>query len=204
MINTFLASRSSERSPQLLMPVLLAFKERGGFQVLNKMIEAFMRQISGDNTADADDSTKAKVASFGMKKVLDLYVIIVNGKHICDSTAQFNIPPRAERPPRDSTFASNLVVELRLLILPVINALWQSDLIESVSDQTLVSVVEILNLVSSGDQEPPTGQRVEEVSRHSLYTSLFLYKLTYHLPSHLPPFSKPSKRRTTGRMRGMT
>lgn len=186
------------------MPVLLAFKERGGFLVLNKMIEAFMRQISGDNAAGADDSTKAKVASFGMKKILDLYVIIANGKHICDSTGQFNLPPRAERPPRDSTFASNLVVELRLLILPVVNALWQSDLIENVSDQTLVSVVEILNLISSGDQEPPTTQRVEEVSRPSLLISLFFASTNLLSPSHLPPFSMPSKRCMTGRMRDMT
>lgn len=153
-------SRPSERSPQLLMPVLLAFKERGGFTVLNTMLRSFMRQIGVDNAAGSSDSTKAKVASFGMRKILDLYVLVVNGKYVSDSTGQFNLPPRAERPPRDSTFANSLVVELRLLVLPVIDELWQSDLVENVSDQTIVSVVDILNLISSADQEPQNGQRV--------------------------------------------
>lgn len=157
-------SRPSERSPQLLMPVLLAFKERGGFAVLNTMLRNFMRQIGADNAAGSNDSTKTKVASFGMRKILDLYVLVVNGKYVCDSTSQFNLPPRGERPPRDSTFANNLVVELRLLVLPVIYELWQSDLIENVSDQTIVSVVDILNLISSADQEPQNGHRVERSS----------------------------------------
>lgn len=162
--DTSLASRPSERSPQLLMPVLLAFKERGGFTVLNTMLRNFMRQVGVDNAAGANDSTKAKVASFGMRKILDLYVLVVNGKYVCDSTSQFNLPPRAERPPRDSTFANSLVVELRLLVLPVISELWQSDLIEKIPDQTVVSVVDILNLVSAADQEPQNGQRVEKSS----------------------------------------
>lgn len=162
--NISLASRPAERSPQLLMPVLLAFKERGGFAVLNSMLRSFMRQVGVDNAAGAIDSTRAKVASFGMRKILDLYVLIVNGKYVCDSTGQFNLPPRSERPPRDSTFANNLVVELRLLVLPVINELWQSDLIESISDPTVVSIIDILNNVSAADQEPQAGQRVDKSS----------------------------------------
>ena len=113
-------------------------------------------QISSEKGAGTEDSTKSKVAAFGMKKILDLYVLVANWKYITDSTSQFTLLPRSDRHTRDSSaLASQLVVDLRLAVLPVLEELWQSDLIEEISDQTLVIVVDILNLVSAGDCEPP-------------------------------------------------
>lgn len=145
------------------MPVLLAFKERDGFGVLNTMFRAFIRQINTDNADGSEDSTKSKVASFGMKKILDLYVLIANGRHVTESANQYNLQLRADRV-RDSPFTQQLVVELRLLVLPVIDELWQSELVETVSDQTLVLIVEILNLVSTAEFEP-SPRNADKVSR---------------------------------------
>ena len=156
-------SRASERSSvQLVMPVLLAFKERGGFDVLNSMFRAFIRQISTAGADGGEDSTKAKVASFGVKKILDLYVLIVNGKYITDSASQYNLQVRTDRV-RDTPLTQQLVVELRLLVLPVIDELWQSDLVETISDQTLILVVDILNLISTAEYETPPSSRGEKV-----------------------------------------
>lgn len=135
------------------MPVLLAFKERNGLVVLNNMLRVFATAVKSSDAATADESSKVKVAAFGLKKILDLYFILVNGKYIADTHTHFNLQRQTDRSLVVPNILSQIVVEFRAAILPVIMELWDSNFMERVPDQTVKRLVDILKMVSLGENE---------------------------------------------------
>lgn len=119
----------------------------------------------------------ARLAVIGMKKILDLYTMVVNGKIIVESVNQVNILPRnASTSERrvDSLVAPNLVVELRMAILPVMRELWDSPLAEKGSAHILAKIISILKLISAGDTEANAYKRSEKVCCN-LLLSFYVY-----------------------------
>ncbi|KAL7799741.1 hypothetical protein V8C37DRAFT_89902 [Trichoderma ceciliae] len=148
------SSRQSDRSNvQIIVPVLLAFKERNGLVVLNSMLRVFANAVKSSGVATADESSKVKVAAFGLKKILDLYFILVNGKYIADTHTYFNLQRQTDRSQVVPNIHSQIVVEFRAAILPVIMELWDSNFVEQVPDQTVKRLVDILKMVSMGENE---------------------------------------------------
>lgn len=135
------------------MPVLLAFKERNGLVVLNSMLRVFANAVKSSSAATADESSKVKVAAFGLKKILDLYYILVNGKYISETHTHFNLQRQTDRSQVVPNIHSQIVVEFRAAILPVIMELWDSNFMERVPDQTVKRLVDILKMVSLGEHE---------------------------------------------------
>jgi E3 ubiquitin-protein ligase HUWE1 len=135
------------------MPVLLAFKERDGIVVLNDMLRVFADTVKSSTAATAEDSSKVKVAAFGLKKILDLYFILVNGKHIGDTHTYYNLQRQTDRSQFVQNIHSQITVEFRALILPVIMELWDSTFVERVPDQTVKRLVDILKIVALGEGE---------------------------------------------------
>ncbi|PTB39912.1 hypothetical protein M441DRAFT_27812 [Trichoderma asperellum CBS 433.97] len=151
------SSRQNDRSNvQIIMPVLLAFKERNGLAVLNSMLRVFANAVKSSDAATADESSKVKVAAFGLKKILDLYFILVNGKYIADTHTHFNLQRQTDRSLVVPNILSQIVVEFRAAILPVIMELWDSNFVERVPDQTVKRLVDILKMVSLGENELQT------------------------------------------------
>ncbi|RFU78018.1 e3 ubiquitin- ligase huwe1 [Trichoderma arundinaceum] len=147
-------SRQTDRSNvQIIMPVLLAFKERNGLVVLNSMLRVFASAVKSSGAATADESSKVKVAAFGLKKILDLYFILVNGKYIAETHTYFNLQRQTDRSQVVPNIHSQIVVEFRAAILPVIMELWDSNFVERVPDQTVKRLVDILKMVSLGENE---------------------------------------------------
>lgn len=146
-------TRQSDRTTvQIILPVLIAFKEQGGIEALNTMVQQFADDICKD-PADSDEESKGKLAAIGMKKILDLYALVVHGRNIVDSMGQINLYPRsADRRP-DVQIGPQLVVELRMAILPVVSKLWESPLVEKSSAQVLNKIVDILKTIAGADQE---------------------------------------------------
>ncbi|KAH6900081.1 hypothetical protein B0T10DRAFT_14649 [Thelonectria olida] len=154
------SSRSSDRSNvQIVMPVLLAFKEEGGMDVLNSMLNVFSSAVRDDKGPASNKSSKSKVASFGLKKILELYLYLVNGKHISEATGHFSLQPRSAERSHSSQLSQQLVVEFRAAILPGITALWDSNLVEMVPHQTVIRLLEILEVIAEGDHEPSSASR---------------------------------------------
>jgi E3 ubiquitin-protein ligase HUWE1 len=156
-----LASRQHERANiQIIMPALLAFMENGGIDTLNSMLRIFSDEVCKGDAEGVENSTSAKVALFGLKKILDLYVVIVSGKNLSESISQFALLPRIppDRRVPDVPITNQVVVELRMAILPVIRELWDSALIERAPDPTLNRIIVILKTISAGDHEPSTYQ----------------------------------------------
>ncbi|QUC16386.1 uncharacterized protein UV8b_00627 [Ustilaginoidea virens] len=147
--------RQSDRSTvHIIMPVLLAFKEQGGLEVLNTMLRVFASSVELDADNGSDESSRAKVAAYGLKKVLDLQYVLVNGKFLSETSNLFNIQRQADRSQNSLNVYQQIVVEFRAGILPAIMELWTSSFIEKVSDATIKRLLEILKSVCAADHEP--------------------------------------------------
>ncbi|KAG6010261.1 hypothetical protein E4U21_007310 [Claviceps maximensis] len=146
-------TRQSDRSNvQIIMPVLLAFKDQGGLNVLNKMLKVFASLAKSNADNSADQSSKVKVAAFGLKKVLDLYHVLVNGKYLSDSCGHFSLQRHGDRSIGGNIF-HQIVVEFRLAILPAIMELWNSAFIEKVADPTVKRLLDIIKIFFGADHE---------------------------------------------------
>ncbi|KAF6829938.1 E3 ubiquitin-protein ligase huwe1 [Colletotrichum plurivorum] len=156
------SSRSSgdRSSVQIVVPVLVAFLEQGGFDVLATMVRRFSTEISKETgDSDAGTTASARVASFGLGKIFEFFATLVNGKNIADSAAQFGLVPRsAERRP-DAPIPHQIVVEVRMAVLPVIRQTWESTLIEKLRPETVAKVIEILRIISTGEHETSSRDR---------------------------------------------
>ncbi|KAG8423267.1 E3 ubiquitin-protein ligase tom1, variant 2 [Metarhizium acridum] len=147
--------RQSDRSNvQIIMPVLLAFKEQGGLDVLYYMLRILASSVKAGPDSNTDETSKVKVAAFGLKKVLDLYYILVNGKYLSESSNHFNLHRQADRSQNIPNVAQQIVVEFRAAILPAIMELWTSNFIEKVPDATVKRLLDILKIVCAAEHEP--------------------------------------------------
>ncbi|KAJ4016602.1 E3 ubiquitin-protein ligase tom1 [Fusarium irregulare] len=144
--------RPSDRSAvQIILPVLLAFKEEGGMDVLSSMLRIFAEAVRKGPDAATDEAPKSKVAAFGLKKVLELVLVLVNGKSLSDAQNAFGLQPRsADRSPQ---MYQQLVVEFRAAVLPGITRLWDSDFVEKVPHQTVTRLIDILKLIGAAEHE---------------------------------------------------
>lgn len=142
--------RAPERATgtSVIIPVLLAFMDRGGIESLNGLLDQFQAQICKGST-DSEDLNKAKLSEIALKKILDIYASLVNGKTILDCVHQTTF--RNERRP---DFAPQLVVELRASLLPVVRKIWDSQLMERCSSDVAQRVVDILKSIALSDSEP--------------------------------------------------
>ncbi|KYK61208.1 TOM1 protein [Drechmeria coniospora] len=170
LIDTSSSLRQSDRSSiHIIMPVLLAFKEQGGLEVINSMLKAFAAAVRQGSEKAAEDSSKAKVAAFGLKKVLDLLYVLVNGKNISDAGNFFNIQPRQVDRAHSAIAFQQIVVEFRSAVLPGIMELWDSNFIDNVPDATVKRLLDILKLISASDHE------LQQISTTTAPFDLFKY-----------------------------
>ncbi|KAI1780439.1 hypothetical protein F4818DRAFT_435645 [Hypoxylon cercidicola] len=160
LVNRQAETRSDRQSTQIVVPVLIAFKKYRGLELLNTMLRTFKHEICKENK-DGDDSNMSRLAVIGMRKILDLYTLITNGKIITDSLSQINILRSSDRR-ADSQVMPNLVVELRMAVLPVMRELWDSPLAEKGSGHLLAKIITILKSISLGDSESNAYKRSDK------------------------------------------
>lgn len=155
-------TRQTERSSvQLILPVLVAFKEHGGIELLNAMLCRFADEIC-KSSPEADDAHKVRLATVGMKKILEIYHLILNGRNVCESLGQINMVPRSSDRNRD--YGHQIVVELRLAILSTARKLWESDLAEKAPTPVLSRVIDILKTIAAADQESNAWRKSDKTS----------------------------------------
>ncbi|KAI1461171.1 hypothetical protein F4805DRAFT_315846 [Annulohypoxylon moriforme] len=162
LVNRTIENRQSPT--QIIAPVLIAFKKHGGLELLNAMLRTFKHEICKEHK-DTEDFALSRLAVIGMKKILDLYTMAVNGKIITESMSQINILPRnvsSTDRRADAQVAPNLVVELRMSILPVMRELWDSPLVEKGSAHILAKIISILKFISFADSESNAYRRTDK------------------------------------------
>lgn len=140
---------------QIILPVLLAFKEEGGLEVLNTILKTFVDNVCKTGNNVPNDSSKPRVAAFGLKKILDLYLVLANGKYISETSSHFNLQRHAaDRTQSVSNIAQQIVAEFRAAILPALMDLWNPTFIEKAAGPTVRRLLDILKIISIGDHEP--------------------------------------------------
>ncbi|KAK1832134.1 E3 ubiquitin protein ligase [Podospora conica] len=150
----------------LIAPVLAAFKEHGGFEVLNAMLQKFADVVCKAGS-EGEEANKAKMAAVSMKKILEIYSVVVNGKNVVDSVQQTALA-RQESPGKE--YGHLLVVELRMIILPVIRKLWESeDLIAKSSTEVLGKIIDILKAIAGADNEAHAPQRSDNTKFQQIF-----------------------------------
>ncbi|KAK3315071.1 hypothetical protein B0H66DRAFT_481141 [Apodospora peruviana] len=161
-------SRQSDRAaPQLITPVLIAFKEHGGIDTLNLLLKRFVKEIVDASEASDGDQSKAKLAVIAMKKILEIYWLIVNGKNVHDSLGQFYLAPRSTE--RSKEYGHQLIVELRMSTLPVVREIWESAVVSNVSTEVLSRIIDILKTIMTADQETNAYRKSDKTPPPSLF-----------------------------------
>lgn len=156
MIDHPTGRQADRTNVQILLPVLLAFKEQGGLDLLNTMVTKFMAAIRDGNNGNTEESSKPKVAAFGLKKVLDLYMILANGKYITEISNQYGLQKHSERPLTVPNIYQQIVVEIRVAMMPMIMELWTSEFVDHVPAPTAKRLLDLLRLVYTANHEPAT------------------------------------------------
>ncbi|KAM0809593.1 hypothetical protein AB5N19_09937 [Seiridium cardinale] len=145
--------RAERNGHQASAAVLVAFMQKGGFERLNSILRIFSSEID-TQLANGDESALGKLATIGVKKILKLYALVANGKTITDAVGQTAFLNRNMGRSAENQVAPCLVVELRMTILPVIQELWKSPLIEKDSkdsEEIVTKVIDILKSISGAD-----------------------------------------------------
>ncbi|KAK8108033.1 uncharacterized protein PG998_010046 [Apiospora kogelbergensis] len=153
LLDRKLEGRHSDRQGvQIIAPILVAFKQQGGLEKLNRMLQICSDEICADRPEGADDEP-SRQALVVMKKILEIYAVIVNDKVVNESLSHYSFFARSGDRRVETPVSSNLLVELRLTILPVVRGLWESNLAEKVSSPILAKIIDTLKLISRGDSE---------------------------------------------------
>ncbi|KAH8678184.1 hypothetical protein BX600DRAFT_377016 [Xylariales sp. PMI_506] len=148
-------------APHIIASVLVAFKQKGGFDKLNSMLRIFADEICKDH-GEGEDSAAPRLAVIAMKKILELYAVMVNGKIVSESAMQAAFTSRSGNRTAETQIGQNLVVELRMAIFPVMQELWKSPVMDKVSDPIVNKIVEILKSISTADYENQAYRRSDK------------------------------------------
>jgi E3 ubiquitin-protein ligase HUWE1 len=152
---------------------LQAFKDRGGFDTINKILESFTSEIratglpsdSTQHDKNSDVAIRFEVAVIGTKDILSLYREITNGKYVVEATQSQAMSNRAERGDRSrsSSFNPNqFLVELRMAVLPTVRQLWESDLIEKAPSEISEKLIEVIRTIANADLESGALKRSDK------------------------------------------
>ena len=153
-------------SVQLILPVLVALKDHGGLTVLNTMLQKFADEVCS-GASEGEDAHKLRLATVGMKKILEIYHVIVNGKNVYESLSQTSLFPRPTARSRD--MGHQLILELRLSVLPTTRKLWESDFAEKAPTPALSRVIDIIKTIATADQETNVWRKTDKAGPVSLF-----------------------------------
>lgn len=157
-------TRHSERpdgtpTSYVVITVLLAFKQHGGFDTLNTLLRSFA-DIILRGSQERSNMTTLYFAATGMRTILDLYAVVMNPRNLLDSTNQVSvfrgIPRQFLYPTSDQ-----LAIEIWYSVFPVISELWQSPVLEKISTTVLSRLVEILKTITVSNSSVSTYTRTD-------------------------------------------
>nr|POE65976.1 e3 ubiquitin-protein ligase tom1-like [Quercus suber] len=155
---------SYPHSKEALTIVLNKFYQKNGFQKINEFLDNFSGML-GDNKGDEEDAgIRERIAKDGICVILDFYNHIVRSKSITEAM-QSNVISVRDHRLADYFMPGQFVVEVRNAILPAITKIWESDAIESIGEQQVRQIIEILRIVLKGEGEDRAIKRIEDARR---------------------------------------
>jgi E3 ubiquitin-protein ligase HUWE1 len=151
--------------------VLQAFKDRGGFDTVNHILEVFTSEICSNPLSQSekhDESTeeflRLDMATTGTGDILKLYSSMVSGKNVTEALQTMTLSNRSERDRTrvDHFSAPQFLVELRMAVLPTVRRLWGSDLIEKGSSAISKELIEVIRTIAAADFEANAIKRSDK------------------------------------------
>ncbi|KAI9760741.1 MAG: GTPase-activating protein [Chaenotheca gracillima] len=150
--------------------ILQAFKNKGGFDVLKRVLLDFFEEIKAqDPKQDKDSKSLEEKTSFncaqdGMKMILTFYSQVVLARNILDASQTAAITSRErDRDKPDYFLPSQFVVELRMTVLPVAQILWDSDALDSASSTIVKKLIDVLRISLEADNESGAFRRTDRI-----------------------------------------
>nr|POE96489.1 e3 ubiquitin-protein ligase tom1-like [Quercus suber] len=156
---------SYPNSKEALTLVLSKFYQKNGFQKMNEFLDKFSGMLEDKIEDDETLNVRQRIAKDGICVILEFYGHVVRSKSITEAMQSNVISVRDHRQP-DYFMPGQFVVEVRNAILPAITKIWESDAIESVGEQQVRQIIEILRVIIKGEGEDRAIKRSDEANRH--------------------------------------
>ncbi|KAK6528468.1 hypothetical protein TWF281_009709 [Arthrobotrys megalospora] len=153
---------------QVICIILITFKQNDGLKTVADILETFWKDVQeiAVDTSDAGQRNRLAHCFGGIKVILSLFSQLVNSKALLESPQTTHLHSRERDRERPDYFnAHQFLVELRYLILPVVENMWNSPSIEKVFPTIVKAVVEILGTVLKAEAESGAFQRRDK-GRH--------------------------------------
>ena len=153
---------------QVLTLLLQAFKNGGGLEAIREVLNILYEDVKFLSSKDGDMSEEEQVRAFSanaaIKMILAFYAQITMAKSIIESTQTHAITSN-ERDRGSPTFfsAPQFLVELRMIVLPVVRSIWESDFVDKAQELTIKHLIDILRIILAGAEEQGAFRRGDEL-----------------------------------------
>lgn len=153
---------------QVLTLLLQAFKNGGGLEAIREVLNTLYEDVKFLSSKDGDMSEEEQVRAFSanaaIKMILAFYAQITMAKSIIES-AQTHAITSNERDRGSPTFfsAPQFLVELRMIVLPVVRSIWDSDFVDKAQELTIKRLIDILRTILEGAEEQGAFRRGDEL-----------------------------------------
>ena len=153
---------------QVLTLLLQAFKNGGGLEAIRELLNTLYEDVKSLSSRDRDMSEEEQVRAFSanaaIKMILAFYAQITMAKSITES-AQTHAITSNERDRGSPTFfsAPQFLVELRMIVLPVVRSIWDSDFVDKAQEPIIKRLIDILRTILEGGEEQGAFRRGDEL-----------------------------------------
>ncbi|KAI9885251.1 MAG: hypothetical protein M1823_002956 [Watsoniomyces obsoletus] len=159
------------QSPQCLTLVLQSFKNRGGFDAITRLLEYFVQEAHNlppeppKTPGQIDPLKRPKIVS-GIEAILTFFVQVVTPKIILEASQTVAMTSRERSRDKPDFFSPNqFLVELKMAVLPPVQALWDSTFIERASTPSVRKMVDVLCTVLDNTYDNGAFRRSDSVPR---------------------------------------
>ncbi len=153
---------------QVLTLLLQAFKNGGGLEAIREVLNTLYEDVKSISSRDKDMSGEEQVRAFSanaaIKIILAFYAQITMAKSIIESSQTHAITSN-ERDRGSPTFfsAPQFLVELRMIVLPVVKSIWDSDFVDEAQEPIIKRLIDILRTILEGGEEQGAFRRGDEI-----------------------------------------
>lgn len=156
-------------SPNYLTSVLVSFNKNNGLKVLKDICDVFLGDIkslpSAESIPDQDKELADRLASGygGIKIILGLFADLTSGKFIVDSSQTQALTSHHERDRERPDYfqPGQLLVELRMEILPMAKDMWNSDFATQSSSPIVRLLIDIMRCSLDGEYEGGAARKAD-------------------------------------------
>ncbi|KAF2762305.1 hypothetical protein EJ05DRAFT_204624 [Pseudovirgaria hyperparasitica] len=167
-ISRVMLDDSMERGfPQTITLILVCFKNQGGFEALQHILESFINEASTIVTRPLPDGSSLSseeqglldLSFGGIRIILNFYAQIINSKIVGEAvqTAALAQPDREKT--QDYFSIGQFIVELRLTVMRPVMQLWKAELMEKCTIPIVKSLVDTLKIVLEAEGESNAFKR---------------------------------------------